>query len=144
MVSVQRFWFADYFSTTLRVPKHSTQFLTLRNTKYAVKNNRLESHYLFKLGSALTSPFTKRLKHARTQRGLSQKKLGILIGIEESVASSRMNHYETGRHAPDYLLVSRIAASLDLPTAYFYTEEDWLAEKIIELWQYFRSSPSSS
>jgi len=83
----------------------------------------------------LSSPFKVRLKHARNENGLSQKKLGILAGLDEFVASSRMNHYETGRHTPEFEVIKKIAEVLDLPVAYFYCEEDWLADEIIMLWQ---------
>ena len=38
--------------------------------------------------------FTTRLKDARTRRKLSQEALGIAIGLDESVASTRINRYE--------------------------------------------------
>lgn len=72
--------------------------------------------------------FAHRLKLARKEKKLSQERLGILAGIEESSASARMNQYERGKHVPDYLMVSRIAQTLDLPPAYFYIEDDVLAE----------------
>lgn len=74
-----------------------------------------------------TSPFCKRLKEARKAARLSQKQLGIAAGIDEFSASARMNHYETGRHAPDYSTVQRIAKVLKVPAAYFYADNDDLA-----------------
>jgi transcriptional regulator with XRE-family HTH domain len=71
-----------------------------------------------------------RLKEARLAKGLSQKALGLAIGMDEFSASPRMNHYERGRHAPDFSILSQIAQLLEVPTAYFYAEEDWLAEAI--------------
>lgn len=76
------------------------------------------------------SPVSKRLKEARVAAGLSQKSLGIAAGIDEFSASARMNQYETGKHTPDYLTLTRIAKVLKLPTAYFYAEADELAELI--------------
>lgn len=76
------------------------------------------------------SPLCKRLKEARLAAGLSQKKLGIAAGIDEFSASARMNHYEIGRHTPDYTTLSRIAKILKLPVAYFYTDTDDLADLI--------------
>ena len=76
------------------------------------------------------SPFPKRLKHARKKAGLSQKQLGIEIDIDETSASARMNQYETGKHEPGFDVLKRIAVRLKLPTAYFYCEEDDLAEMI--------------
>lgn len=76
------------------------------------------------------SPVCKRLKEARLSAGLSQKKLGIAAGMDEFSASARMNHYEIGRHTPDYSTLKRIAMVLNLPSNYFYTESDELAELI--------------
>lgn len=72
-------------------------------------------------------PIPKRLKEARLSKGFSQKGLGIAAGIDEFSASARMNQYETGKHIPDFLILSKIAKNLDLPTAYFYAEENTLA-----------------
>jgi transcriptional regulator with XRE-family HTH domain len=76
------------------------------------------------------SPVCKRLKEARLFAKLSQKSLGIAAGMDEFSASARMNHYEKGRHAPDYGMLKRIGKVLGLPTAYFYAESDELAEWI--------------
>lgn len=76
------------------------------------------------------SPVPKRLKEARLAMGISQKKLGIAAGMDEFSASARMNHYEIGRHTPDYSTLNRIATVLNLPVAYFYAESSELAELI--------------
>lgn len=77
------------------------------------------------------SPLCKRLKEARLAAKLSQKQLGIAAGMDEFSASARMNHYEKGRHTPDYSMLKRIAKVLKLPVAYFYAESDdlrnWIA-----------------
>ena len=49
-----------------------------------------------------SSPLPQRLLEARTLKGISQKGLGIQLGMEPGSASGRMNHYEKGRHTPDY------------------------------------------
>ena len=74
--------------------------------------------------------FALRLRIARKAKKLSQERLGILAGIDESSASARMNLYERGKHVPDFLMASKIAEILDLPTAYFYVENDLSAEII--------------
>lgn len=74
--------------------------------------------------------FATRLRLARKEKKLSQERLGILSGIDTASASARMNQYERGKHVPDFLMVSKIAKTLNLPTAYFYTEDDLLAEMI--------------
>ncbi|WP_067515294.1 helix-turn-helix domain-containing protein [Endozoicomonas ascidiicola] len=83
--------------------------------------------------SEALSPLPKRLMEARRAKGLSQKKLGILAGIDEFSASSRMNQYEKGKHAPDFATLKRLSDELDMPTCYFYCEEDWLAEILIRV-----------
>lgn len=74
----------------------------------------------------------KRLKEARQRKDLSQEKLGVLAGIDEMSASARMNQYERGKHAPDWLTVERLAEVLDVPVAYFYAVEDDVAELLIK------------
>lgn len=81
----------------------------------------------FKMGH---SPLCKRLKEAHLAAGLSQKQLGIKAAMDEFSASARMNHYEVGRHTPDYSTLSRRAKALKVPVAYFYAESDDLAEII--------------
>ncbi|MCW8885941.1 MAG: helix-turn-helix domain-containing protein [Motiliproteus sp.] len=76
------------------------------------------------------NPFPQRLHQARAEVGISQKELGIRVGIEPSSASSRMNHYEKGRHMPDYETLERLAKELDKPIAYFFCDKDSLAELV--------------
>ncbi len=76
------------------------------------------------------TPIHKRLKEARLAQRISQKKLGIAAGIDEFVASARMNQYEVGKHVPDFVILEKIAKVLKMPTAFFYTNDDVLAELI--------------
>lgn len=73
----------------------------------------------------------KRLKIARINAGLKQAELGVRAGLDEESASARISSYENGVHAPDFRLVRKIAAVLDVPEAYFYAVEDELAELIL-------------
>ena len=77
------------------------------------------------------SPVSKRLREARLAVDLSQKTLGIKAGIDQFSASARMNQYETDKHVPDFGTVNRIAKVLNIPTAYFYCDDDQLAQLII-------------
>lgn len=70
----------------------------------------------------------KRLKEARMAAGFSQKMLGIKAGLDEFVASTRINRYELGVHKADYQIAQKLAEVLNIPTGYFYTEDDDLAE----------------
>lgn len=80
----------------------------------------------------MAHPITKRLKQARTKAGLSQKKLGILAGIDEFSASPRINQYEKGKHIPDFETTKRLAKVLKIPTPFFFTDKDDLADLILE------------
>ncbi|MHB1949358.1 MAG: helix-turn-helix domain-containing protein [Gammaproteobacteria bacterium] len=85
------------------------------------------------------SPLCKRLKEARLAAKLSQKQLGIAAGMDEFSASARMNHYEKGRHTPDYSTLKRIAKVLKLPVAYFYAESDDLAN-VVKVFSQFKKT----
>ena len=78
----------------------------------------------------MTNPLPIRLKAARKATGLTQQQLGIRLGMEQSTASARMNQYEKGKHAPDYQTMQRIAQELGYPVAYFYCDDELLAELI--------------
>jgi transcriptional regulator with XRE-family HTH domain len=74
------------------------------------------------------NPIPARLKAARKKANITQKNLGVKIGMEESSASGRMNHYEKGRHVPDIGTLSRMAEELNVPLNYFFCESDLSAE----------------
>lgn len=78
-----------------------------------------------------SSLFARRMKTARQLHGISQMELGIRAGIDASSASARINQYERGKHTPDFLTVCNLAKVLRIPAAYFYAEEDELAEWIL-------------
>lgn len=73
-----------------------------------------------------------RLKAIRKLRQLSQEQLAHLVGIEEASASTRISQYERGVHEPPYKLMIKIAKVLDVPVAYFYADNDELAEIILK------------
>lgn len=75
--------------------------------------------------------FCRRLKQARLASGFSQKRLGIAAGIDEFVASTRINRYEKGVHEPGTEIVQKLAEVLRGPLAYFYAEDDDLAELML-------------
>ncbi|CAD7713603.1 hypothetical protein LMG31884_06920 [Xanthomonas hydrangeae] len=76
--------------------------------------------------------YSRRLREARQVYGLSQRNLGIKAGLDDFVASTRVNRYETGVHQPDLQTIQRLANALEVPVAYFYAEEDDLAQMILE------------
>ena len=80
-----------------------------------------------------------RLKQARVAAGLSQKNLGIEAGIDQFVASTRINRYELGVHKPDLLTARNLANVLRVPVAFFYADEDEIADLI---YRYSKAEPS--
>jgi len=77
-----------------------------------------------------TSLFAHRIKAARQRLAISQMELGVRAGIDEFSASARINQYERGKHLPDFLTARNLAKVLGVPAAYFYAEDDSLAELI--------------
>ena len=71
--------------------------------------------------------FARRLREAREAKGISQKQLGILAGIDQFVASARINQYERGKHVPDLLMAERLAHELGVPVSFFYEPHENLA-----------------
>lgn len=73
--------------------------------------------------------FSKRFKEARKAKGLTQEKLGVAIGLDEFVASTRINRYEKGIHQPDFQTLGNIAEVLEIPVAFLFADDE-LSEKI--------------
>jgi transcriptional regulator with XRE-family HTH domain len=72
------------------------------------------------------------LRAARKRAGIPQDRLGVTIGLDEGSSSARMSRYETGVHEPAYATVVNLAAVLKVPVAYFYCDDDQLAEFLIQ------------
>jgi transcriptional regulator with XRE-family HTH domain len=74
--------------------------------------------------------FGARLRARRKALGLSQEKVGVSIGLDESCSRTRISRYETGAHEPALATSQLLAAALGVPLAYLYCEDDTLAEII--------------
>ncbi|MEZ8699631.1 helix-turn-helix domain-containing protein [Vibrio lentus] len=74
------------------------------------------------------NPIPLRLKEARKKAKLSQKSLGVCIGMDESSASPRMNQYEKGKHTPDVRTLKLLANELGVPLSFFFCEDESSAE----------------
>ena len=74
------------------------------------------------------SVFGRRLHALRLAAGVSQDRLGVLLGLDEGTASARMSRYENGVHEPPTGFVGKLADHFGVPVAYFYCENDDLAE----------------
>lgn len=87
--------------------------------------------------------YGRRLREAREARGISQRDLGIEVGLDEFTASPRINRYENGVHQPNLALQIVLARALGKPLPFFYAEEDELAQLIAEFGRSNPSTPSS-
>lgn len=74
--------------------------------------------------------FAERLKKARLALGISQKELGLRVGLTDDVASTRINRYEKSRHDADWETVEKLAAELGVPMASLFADTSDLAEAI--------------
>lgn len=90
-------------------------------------------------GAAKSRVFALRLAQARERAGLTQVQLGVLAGMDPSVASPRINQYEKGKHEPQLETAKRLAKVLGIPAAFLYTDDEQLA-KLLLLWS--EMSPS--
>ncbi|MBU3580784.1 helix-turn-helix transcriptional regulator [Polynucleobacter sp. AP-Capit-er-40B-B4] len=79
------------------------------------------------------SPIGPRIQAARLANGLSQEKLGVLIGLEEGSAGTRISRYENSIHEPAVTTSKAIADVLNVPLAYLYCENEALADLIVQL-----------
>lgn len=75
--------------------------------------------------------FGRRLRAARQRADIPQDRLGVQIGLDEGTASARMSRYETGTHEPPFGIAVKLARALHLPAAYFYCEDDELADLVL-------------
>ncbi|REE17721.1 helix-turn-helix protein [Paraburkholderia sp. BL27I4N3] len=77
------------------------------------------------------SLFGRRLRSARHRADIPQDKLGVQIGLDEHTASARISRYETGVHEPPFEIALKLAEALRVPAAYFYCDDDGLAELVL-------------
>ncbi|MCA9374751.1 helix-turn-helix transcriptional regulator [Candidatus Dojkabacteria bacterium] len=65
-----------------------------------------------------------RIKKYRERTGISQKKLGLALGLSDKAVSA----YESGRTLPPLETLYRISSELKKPVRYFLTDEPELTE----------------
>ena len=59
--------------------------------------------------------FSDRLRYIRELRGLTQKQLGLAIGLSERAAESTISQYERGEKKPRKNAIARLALALNVP-----------------------------
>ena len=74
--------------------------------------------------------FASRLKQARLAVGISQKELGLRVGLNDDVASTRINRYERAVHDADLATAQHLAQELGVPLASLFAHSDELAQLI--------------
>lgn len=74
----------------------------------------------------------KRLKAARKAAHITQTELAKRAGIDE-LTVSRISHYETETHSPNFQQACRFAEVLDIPECYLYCRDDVIAEQLLAL-----------
>ena len=86
----------------------------------------------------------KRLKAARKAAHMTQTELAKRAGIDE-LTVSRISHYETDTHSPNFQQACRFAEVLDVPECYLYCRDDVLADQLLAIhkrYKKFRINPS--
>ena len=69
-----------------------------------------------------------KIRKIRTFRGMTQKELGVAIGLEEKGADNRVAQYETNYRVPKKDLLNKIAKVLRVDRQNFYTDAPGCAE----------------
>ncbi|WP_258079719.1 helix-turn-helix domain-containing protein [Xanthomonas arboricola] len=78
--------------------------------------------------------FAARLKQARELQGIpSQRALGVLMGLDKKLASSRVNRYENETSGIDLDGLGKLADTLGVPMAYLVAEDEATAVFILAL-----------
>lgn len=72
-----------------------------------------------------------KIKHIRSFRGLSQKDLGLKIGLHEKSADNRIAQYETNYRVPKKDMLVQIAEALDVNVMNFTCSIPGCAEDIM-------------
>ena len=71
------------------------------------------------------------MKELRERLGVSQEKVGVAIGIDESSSRARISRYELGVHEPQVPTARLIADALEAPLTYLYCEDDNTASLLL-------------
>lgn len=67
-------------------------------------------------------------------RGIpSQRALGVMMGLDKKLASSRVNRYETESSGIDLDGLGKLAAVLGVPMAYLVADDEATADTILAL-----------
>ncbi|RJU10267.1 XRE family transcriptional regulator [Xanthomonas campestris] len=74
-----------------------------------------------------------RLRQAREQRGLSQREVGMRMGLDKDTASARISRYESGAMSISLEALFEMAEALEVPPAFLLASSPGMADAILAL-----------
>ncbi|MFS8413185.1 XRE family transcriptional regulator [Xanthomonas campestris pv. campestris] len=74
-----------------------------------------------------------RLRQAREQRGLSQREVGMRMGLDKDTASARISRYESGAMSISLEALFEMAEALEVPPAFLLASTPGMADAILAL-----------
>lgn len=83
--------------------------------------------------SAPRSVVAARLRQARQLRGLSQREVGVRMGLDKDTASARISRYESESMAVSLESLFELARALNVPPAYLLATTPAMADAILSL-----------
>ncbi|MEB1502708.1 MULTISPECIES: helix-turn-helix domain-containing protein [Xanthomonas] len=74
-----------------------------------------------------------RLRQARERRGLSQREVGMRMGLDKDTASARISRYESGAMSISLEALFEMAEALEVPPAFLLAGTPGMADAILAL-----------
>ncbi|HGM5918198.1 TPA: helix-turn-helix domain-containing protein [Stenotrophomonas maltophilia] len=74
-----------------------------------------------------------RLRQARVLRGLSQREVGVRMGMDKDTASARISRYESEGMSISLEALFELAQALEVPPAYLFATTPAMADAILAL-----------
>ncbi|HHA2982091.1 helix-turn-helix transcriptional regulator [Stenotrophomonas muris] len=74
-----------------------------------------------------------RLRQARVLRGLSQREVGVRMGMDKDTASARISRYESEGMSISLEALFELAQALEVPPAYLLATSPAMADAILAL-----------
>ncbi|MDV3514694.1 helix-turn-helix transcriptional regulator [Stenotrophomonas sp. C1657] len=74
-----------------------------------------------------------RLCQARELRGLSQREVGVRMGLDKDTASARISRYESGAMSISLEALFEMAKALEVPPAFLLASSPGMADAILAL-----------
>ncbi|TKA14731.1 helix-turn-helix domain-containing protein [Xanthomonas nasturtii] len=74
-----------------------------------------------------------RLRQARERRGLSQREVGMRMGLDKDTASARISRYESGAMSISLEALFEMAEALEVPPAFLLASSPGMGDAIMAL-----------